>query len=283
MKNNNYDVQLRQLAAKYGFRPSKTYGQNFLIDEAVVEKIVRLSRATRTDMVVEIGPGFGVLTRALAAASGRVISFEIEKKLTKYWDEQLVKYSNLQIIWGNALKTFPEISKTLSDHYQVVANLPYQITAAVIRMFLEAPWPPARLTLMVQKEVGERICARPGAMSRLAVSVQYRFDPRFEFIVSASAFWPPPRVDSAVITLNHKNNVAPVSEDKWFFTVVKAGFSNRRKFLIKNLSGLVGNKKKPELSAIFDSLSLLPSVRAQELSVEAWQKLAREINPKSEV
>ena len=268
---------LKNLASKYGFEPSKTYGQNFLIDETVIQKILSVAHIKKTDSVVEVGPGFGVLTRALSEVAGEVYSFEIEKKLLEYWEKELHKYPNIKIFWGNVLKTFPDFCENFSKEYFVVANLPYQITSPVIRMFLEATHPPKKLTLMVQKEVGERICADPGDMSLLAVSVQYYCDVKFEFKVPASAFWPYPRVDSAVININHRKEKVGAEEEKWFFSVVKQGFSNRRKLLIKNLSGLSVVKNKAELLAIFDKLSLLKTARAQELSVQNWRELALEL------
>jgi 16S rRNA (adenine1518-N6/adenine1519-N6)-dimethyltransferase len=277
MKHDEEEVLLGRLASKYGIKPSKTYGQNFLIDETVVEKIISLSEIKKTDTVVEIGPGFGVLTRSLVANAGQVISFEIEKKLADYWNGLLLQFTNLKLVWGNALKTFPEVEKDFPENYKVVANLPYQITSAAIRMLLEAKHPPERMTLMVQKEVGERICAKPGDMSLLAVSVQYYADPHFELVVPSSSFWPAPKVDSAVITINKHQTTNDKAEEKWFFTVVKQGFSNRRKLLSKNISGLIDNQKRKELAGIFQKLSLLPTVRAQELSISDWQKLASEI------
>jgi 16S rRNA (adenine1518-N6/adenine1519-N6)-dimethyltransferase len=275
MSNENH---FQNLAAKYGLQPGRTYGQNFLIDESVIQKILKISNTDSTDTVVEVGPGFGILTFALAAASGKVISFEIEKKLKKFWEDAQKKYPNVEIHWGNVLKTFPEISKNLPPYYKVVANLPYQITSAVIRMFLETPNPPTSLTLMVQKEVGERICADPGQMSLLSVSVQYYAKPHLELIVPSSSFWPPPRVDSAIISLrNLGKNESPVAE-KEFFSMVKAGFANRRKLLIKNLTGFVGKSGREGLNEIFEKMSLSKTVRAQELSMSEWHLLATEIN-----
>ncbi|MFA6105779.1 MAG: 16S rRNA (adenine(1518)-N(6)/adenine(1519)-N(6))-dimethyltransferase RsmA [Patescibacteria group bacterium] len=271
-------VHIQHLATKYGLQPGRTYGQNFLIDEEVIRRIITLSNADRTDTIVEIGPGFGVLTTALAEVTGRVISFEIEKKLKPYWEDIQTKFPNIEILWGNALKTFPEIAKGLPDHYKVVANLPYQITSAAIRMFLEVPHPPSKLTLMVQKEVGERICAAPGQMSLLSVSVQYYAEPHLELTVPSSAFWPPPKVDSAVVTLRRREGVRYSPEDEQFFAVVKAGFAARRKLLIKNLSGYAGSKHRKELMEIFAKLKLLPTARAQELSMPTWRELAKEIN-----
>jgi 16S rRNA (adenine1518-N6/adenine1519-N6)-dimethyltransferase len=263
---------LQNLAALYGLRPSRNYGQNFLMDEAVIQKIVSLSGADQTDTVVEVGPGFGVLTLALAEKAGRVLSFEIEKKLQPYWDEVKNKYPNIEVVWGNVLRMFPEQSRSLPEHYKVIANLPYQITSAAVRMFLESPRPPAKLTLMVQKEVAERICAKPGDMSLLSVSVQYYAEPRLELVVPSSAFWPAPKVDSAVITLKRFPGLTAQPEEL-FFRLVKAGFSNRRKLLVKNIEHIAGKKKKNDLLLLFDRLGILKTARAQELSVAKWREL----------
>lgn len=242
------------------------------MDEAVIQKIVSLSGADQTDTVVEVGPGFGVLTLALAEKAGRVLSFEIEKKLQPYWDEVKNKYPNIEVVWGNVLRMFPEQSRSLPEHYKVIANLPYQITSAAVRMFLESPRPPAKLTLMVQKEVAERICAKPGDMSLLSVSVQYYAEPRLELVVPSSAFWPAPKVDSAVITLKRFPGLTAQPEEL-FFRLVKAGFSNRRKLLVKNIEHIAGKKKKNDLLLLFDRLGILKTARAQELSVAKWREL----------
>lgn len=171
---------LQHLSAKYGLNPTKRYGQNFLINEEVIEKIIEIAGLEKSDTVVEVGPGFGVLTLELAQRVEKVVSFEIEKKLKPYWEEKQENLPNVEIVWGNVLKEF--LISNFQFPFKVVANLPYQITSAVIRMFLEADKPSnaerglksrlarlEKMTLMVQKEVGERICAAPGEMSLLSV------------------------------------------------------------------------------------------------------------------
>ncbi|MEK7625020.1 MAG: 16S rRNA (adenine(1518)-N(6)/adenine(1519)-N(6))-dimethyltransferase RsmA [Patescibacteria group bacterium] len=302
---------LHHLFSKYGLRPSRQYGQNYLIDEEVINKILELANISKDDTVVEVGPGFGVLTFPLAEKAGRVISYEIEKKLQPYWNEKIAQHKNIEVVWGNVLREFAKplsnsllcggervatlasteerAGRGLAGRYKVIANLPYQITSAVIRLFLETDNPPESMVLMVQKEVGERICAEPGDMSLLSVSVQYYAEPKFEFIVPRTCFWPAPRVDSAVITIKPKTspNLSSVEERKLyprlhrgegegevsFFDLVKAGFANRRKLLSKNLEPLVGKKNKEQLKKTFEELGLLPTVRAQELSVEEWKTL----------
>lgn len=270
---------LYHLASKHDLRPSKKYGQNYLIDEEVINKILEVASVSKKDTVVEVGPGFGVLTFPLAERAGKVVSFEIEKKLQPYWNEKLIQYKNIELVWGNVLREFKN-SDSRFKNYKVVANLPYQVTSAVIRLFLEAENPPETMTLMVQKEVAERICAEPGDMSLLAVSVQYYADPKLEFIVPRTAFWPSPQVDSAVITVKQKNRKTEKQIDvdvEKFFDLVKAGFANRRKLLLKNLEPYVKKSagwRKEKLKQTFDDLGLLPTARAQELSVEQWKELS---------
>jgi len=225
-----------------------------------------------TDTVVEIGPGFGVLTFGLAENASRVISFEIERKLKDYWEKN--RPENVEIVWGNVLREFEKIK---IGKYKVVANLPYQITSNVIRKFLEIDNPPQEMVLMVQKEVGERICANPGEMSLLSVATQYYAKPEIVMQVPRSSFWPAPEVDSAVIKLKIIEQEINKKEIKNFFEVVHVGFAQRRKFLIKNLEPLVG-KNRQVLKDIFKKIGLDEKVRAQELSVEQWKFLARELH-----
>lgn len=287
---------LLYLCKKYGLAPSKKYGQNFLVDPGVIEAIIAAADIGPADTVVEVGPGFGVLTLPLAARAQRVISFEIEKKLQPYWEEAKNKRTNVEIIWGNVLREFDRFCHSAPDFtsvvrmtspYKVVANLPYQITSPVIRLFLEAKPPPGLSVLTVQKEVAERICARPGGMSLLSVAVQYYADAEIVAAVPRSAFWPAPKVDSAVVRITARPRPAPPLKgegfegkslfNKFFFTLVKAGFSNRRKFLLKNILPIFGKEDKARLAETFFAAHLTPQARAQELSVGEWLELARAI------
>lgn len=266
---------LISLCRKYNLQPSSHYGQNFLIHPEPVEKMITAAGLSSDDTVVEVGPGFGVLTFALAAKAKKVLAFEIEKKIAGYW--QTHKPENVEVIWGNILKEIGNLEFGILPAgrqvgvYKVVANLPYQITSPVIRFFLEAENPPELMVLMVQKEVAERICAKAGDMSVLAVAVQYYAEAEIITQVPCSYFWPEPRVNSAVIKLTVSNKQEKIKD---FFQIVKIGFANRRKLLIKNLESVVGKKNRPKLEQIFAELNLNPKVRAQELSVEDWKKLA---------
>lgn len=272
---------LLHLCKKYGLAPSKKYGQNYLIDPAAIETIVTAANLASGDIIVEVGPGFGVLTLALAEKAQKVISFEIEKKLQPYWNEIIEKkharlpslrsgvsgQGNIEVVWGNVLRSFA----VPTAPYKVVANLPYQITSPVIRLFLEAERRPESLVLMVQKEVAERICAKPGDLSVLAVSVQYYADPKLVMVVPRTSFWPSPAVDSAVITIiPHPLAFNNPDKTAGFFKIVKAGFAQRRKLLAKNILPVIGKKHATDLKQVFADLGLAPTARAQELPLETW-------------
>lgn len=271
---------LIEICKKYNLSPSKKYGQNFLISKNVIDRIIEESNLKETNTVVEIGPGFGVLTLALAKQVKKVISFEIEKKLEEYWADIVsqTRNDNIEIIWGDVLREI-ESQKSIKsiNSYKVVANLPYQITSNVIRKFLGLENKPDEMILMVQKEVGERICAKPGQMSLLAASVQFYTDPKILFNVKRTKFWPEPKVDSVVIKLKIKDFKLDINE-KDFFRIVKVGFSSKRKMLLKNLKALGKNQK--ELEDVFKNLGLDLKIRAQELDVEKWVQIARVLNNK---
>ncbi|OGH92809.1 MAG: ribosomal RNA small subunit methyltransferase A [Candidatus Magasanikbacteria bacterium RIFOXYD1_FULL_40_23] len=289
---------LKHLCQKYSLTPSKKYGQNYLVNPEPIEKMVNAAEIKKDDVVVEVGPGFGVLTLALAEKAKKVISFEIEKKLTTYWknitghpersegsllanerdssaEPQNDKYKNIEIVWGNILYEFKGDGLKAGE-YKVVANLPYQITSHVIRKFLEMENNPDMLVLMVQKEVAERICAQAGDMSVLAVSVQYYGKPEIVTFVPRSSFWPMPAVDSAVIKIKiNKDNAGAKNNSESFFKLVKAGFSSRRKMLIKNLSAVADRQA---LRNLFKELGIDEKVRAQELSVEQWKEIVAKLS-----
>lgn len=264
---------LQQLCQQYRLKPSKKYGQNFLIQPEPIQQMIKAAELSRRDAVVEVGPGFGVLTLPLVEQAKRVIAYEIEKKLKKYWDDILpsIPAGKLEIVWGNVLNA-PRLPSVVS--YKVVASLPYQITSSVIRKFLEADQPPELMVLMAQAEVAERICAQSGQMSLLAVAVQYYALPEIIAKAPRTYFWPSPQVDSAVIRLKvNKDRKAKAISQK-FFQIVKAGFANRRKLLINNLINFVGKDKKAKMKRIFKQVGLNEQARAQELSVGQWVELS---------
>lgn len=267
---------LQALCKECSLNPSKKYGQNYLITDAPVKKMIEAAEINRKDIVIEIGPGFGILTFPLVTKSQRVIAFEIEKKLENYWQEEIKnnKLSDLEIIYGNVLNKIQDIVNKIQE-YKVVANLPYQITSNILRVLLELENKPESITVMVQKEVADRICAKPGGMSVLAVSVQYFGDPKIITKVPRGCFWPSPKVDSAVLhikTRKPENQKTKRHGDDLFFKVVKAGFVNKRKQLWRNLSeGL--KIDKDIVKNLLKEITNNELIRAESLSVSQWERL----------
>ncbi len=273
-KNLLKPSHLKELCKKYNLSPSKKYGQNYLITDAPIKKMIEVAELKKTDTVIEIGPGFGVLTFVLVEKVKRVIAFEIERKLIDYWEEN--KSNNLEIVWGNVLSELTTYSLRLTA-YKVVANIPYQITSNLLRVLLEAENKPESITVMVQKEVAERICAKPGDMSVLAVSVQYYGEPKIVVRVSKGNFWPSPKVDSAVLHIRIKDKgIRNKRFDEEFFKVVKAGFTNKRKQLWRNLSEGLKLSKEDVKKILIDVVGN-EKVRAEDLSVDNWKDVVSKL------
>jgi len=265
---------VKKLLKKYGIRPSKRMGQNFLVDKTVSKKIIRASNLSKGDTVVEIGPGIGNLTLELAEKANTVISIEKDKEMARALREILKMNNiyNVRVIEKDALKI--NLSLYIKKPYKVVANIPYYITSPLIRKFLEASRKPKEILLMVQKEVAERICAKPPKMNLLAVSVQAYSNPKILFSVSKKSFWPQPKVGSALIELTPKENGLQEVSRKNFFEVVKAGFSQPRKKLINNLSKKMKLDKQNVRKWLLEN-GVGEHERAQNLTLNNWQKLAK--------
>ena len=262
-------------------KAKKSLGQNFLQDETVLAKIIKYADLNDQDVVLEIGPGKGALTELLAEKCKKVLAIELDDRLIPVLEENFQYDENVEIIHDDILKiNLPELveQKVFSKEaksYKVIANIPYYITAPIIRLLLETKFPPSEIMLMVQKEVVERITAKKGAMSILAVSVQYYAKAEYLFTVSKNSFDPVPKVDSAVIKIqsNVKRQTSNEEEIKKFFRIVRAGFSAKRKTLENNLSNGLHIDKKEALEKI-ESIGFVKNTRAQELGVEDWKKLA---------
>lgn len=260
------------LLRRFNLRPKKSLGQNFLMDEGALAKVVAAAELNADDIVLEIGPGLGSLTRHLAKAAQRVIAVELDQTLLPALEYVLAGYHNVQIIHGDILQ-LPTSSLQLPNTYKVVANIPYYITSAVIRRLLEAEPRPSRMVLTVQREVAERMCAAPDDMSLLAVSVQFYSQPTIAARISAGAFYPRPDVDSAVVRLDVRPAPAVAVEDvNHFFRVVKAGFSQKRKQLRNALSGglRLDNKAVDDVLA---QAGIDPKRRAETLTLDEWGAL----------
>lgn len=264
-------TQLKELCIKYSLSPSKEYGQNYLISDKPILAMLEAADLTSSDTVFEVGPGFGVLTFALLEKAKKVIAFEIEKKLLPYWEEKEKNYPNLHMVWGNVLFKLEEETKK-EGKYKIIANLPYQITSHFLRTVFSLDNKPEQVLLMVQKEVGERMQARPGNMSLLSLSVQYYGKVKIIEKVPAGSFWPVPKVDSCVVEIRDIEETDPI-EEKWFFRLAKAGFQNKRKQLWKNISvglHLPSEETKQRVEKICGN----EKIRAEELGVENWKHLA---------
>ncbi|MGD8625592.1 MAG: 16S rRNA (adenine(1518)-N(6)/adenine(1519)-N(6))-dimethyltransferase RsmA [Anaerolineae bacterium] len=263
------------LLRAHGLRPRKGLGQNFLLDATALARIVDAADLTAQDAVVEVGAGVGNLTRLLAARAGQVLAVELDENLVEILRLETAGLANVAVQQGDVLATRDYGFAHLG--YKVVGNLPYYITSAVLRHFLEGQPRPSLLVVTVQREVAERIVAGPGEMSLLAVSVQFYGRPRVVARVPAGAFYPSPKVDSAVLHIETGGEAAlalpPGLEEKSFFRVVRAGFSQRRKMLRNALSGGLG-QKPPVIEAALHRAEIDPRRRAETLSLEEWARVA---------
>ncbi|MCZ7549829.1 MAG: 16S rRNA (adenine(1518)-N(6)/adenine(1519)-N(6))-dimethyltransferase RsmA [Anaerolineales bacterium] len=261
-----------QILKAHGLRADKSLGQNFLQDPYALEKIVAAAEIRPTDAVLEIGPGLGALTRHLAAAAGQVAAVELDGRLILVLQEVLTGYTNVKIVRGDVL-SLPLAEIVPATDYLVVANIPYYITSALLRRLLETTPRPRRVVLTVQKEVAERICAGPGDMSLLALSVQVYGTPRVVTTIPAGAFYPAPKVDSAVVRMDSPPApFIPYSLLDTFFALAKAGFSQKRKTLRNSLSA--GLRKSPaEAESLLRAAGIDPMRRAETLSLEEWREL----------
>jgi len=266
--------QTKYFLEKTGLRPSKARGQNFCIDENVIEQMVGTARILPNDTVLEVGPGFGFLTLALIQKAGQVIAVELDRKLAELLIKMQESHKNLEIIQEDILRFK---SETLKD-YKIVANLPYSITAAFLKKFLTAANQPKTITLLLQSEVAERICARPGQMSLLAIAIQLYGRPKIVAKIDRSSFWPVPKVDSAILQID---GIAPfpypgeISEKK-FWQVVRSGFCAKRKQLKNNLASSL-HWSPEKVSAALVKIGLDPRCRAQEIAIGQWLQIAKKL------
>ncbi len=268
--------QTKKICKLYDINPARSRGQNFLINEDVYEKILDEADLNKDDIVLEVGPGLGFLTERIARKVKKVIAVELDDKLAELLKTRLLtdKINNVELVNEDIIQYIQKSKIKNLKSYKVVANLPYNISSIFLRTIFELKNKPSSLTLMLQKEVAERIVADRGEMSLLAVSVQLYAEGKIITKVPGSDFWPSPEVDSAVIKLDLKKEKIDIDE-KRFFQLVKFGFSAKRKMLKNNLAGgfRIAHKEAEEkiVKAGFD-----PKTRAQELSVDDWKKLLRE-------
>ena len=276
-------AQTKGLLRRFDLRARKGLGQHFLIDEDVLQAVTSAAELTSADVVMEVGPGLGVLTKELAKQAGWVITIELDSKLATILGQTLASFSNVTIINEDVLQISPqavlqEQKKRFSQavnlsSYKVVANLPYYITSPVLRHFLEASFKPKIMVLMVQKEVAEAIVAEPGDMSVLSISVQFYGRPEIIHYVPANCFYPAPEVDSAILRVALYNKPAvDVTDEAGFFGLVRAGFAAPRKQICNSLAhGLEWTKAK--VSSLLEEAEIAPQRRAEMLSLDEWAHL----------
>jgi len=269
-------AQTRELCRLYNIKPQHSLGQNFLINSNIYEEIINKSELKKEDLVLEIGPGFGFLTSRLARKSKKVIAVDLDKSITDVLKIALVsqEIENVEIINENILDfDSSDYFEKIKDNYKIVANLPYNITSIFLRKFLSHPSKPDLMVLLLQKEVAERIVAKPGKMSLLSLSVQYYSEPELIEIVKNDNFWPSPKVDSAIIKLRIKKSfILKEKEEDVFFRLLKFGFSSKRKMLKNNLSNALKISSLEIEKRLLEN-GLDAKVRAQNLGLNDWEKL----------
>ncbi|WAW15033.1 16S rRNA (adenine(1518)-N(6)/adenine(1519)-N(6))-dimethyltransferase RsmA [Peptostreptococcus equinus] len=276
-----------EVVNKHGFRFSKSLGQNFLIDDNIIDKIVEGANAGKNDKIIEVGPGIGTLTRALASKSEKVLVVEIDKSLIPILEDTLSDFDNIKVVNEDIIKADV---KTLIDQnldggpVKLVANLPYYITTPIIMRFLEESINVSDIVVMVQKEVAERMNAKPGKkdFGALSVAVQYYCDTEIVAKVPRHLFVPQPNVDSIVIALRVRpEKKYKVDNEELFFKAVKAAFGQRRKTLLNSLTSM-GILDKSKISEVLLESNIDEKRRGETLSLEEFASLANNINKKLE-
>jgi 16S rRNA (adenine1518-N6/adenine1519-N6)-dimethyltransferase len=281
-------ARTRAILDKYGFSFKKSLGQNFLIDTNILRRIVDHAELTEESGAIEIGPGIGALTEQLARRSKKVLAFEIDQRLLPILEETLSPYPHVSIINEDVLKadvkTAIEQEFDGVDDIMVVANLPYYVTTPIIMKLLEDKLPIRGIVCMLQKEVADRISARPGTKEygSLSIAVQYYTEAETAMIVPKTVFVPQPNVDSAVIKLTKRKEPAvAVKSESFFFQVTKASFAQRRKTLLNNLTSQLpeGKQKKEQILSSLEQAEIEPGRRGETLSIEEFARLSDALLP----
>jgi len=272
-------TQIKSLLQKYNLKPNKTMGQNFLINEDTLEKIIKAADLNKNDLVLEVGPGLGILTKELSKKAKKIITIEKDKQMVEALKQELKDYENIEIIHGDVLEILRGRSlkcihfKERPLSYKVIANIPYYLTSHLIRMLLELENQPEEITLLIQKEVAQRICTSSPKMNLLAISVQFYGKPKIISYIPKENFWPKPEIDSAIIKITDIRKPENINIKK-FFKLVKAGFSSPRKQLINNLSQNLSVNKE-EIKKALTECNLNIQARAENLEIKDWVNLLK--------
>lgn len=272
----------KEIIAKYGFSFKKSLGQNFLIDQNILNNIVAAAELDKTKGALEIGPGIGALTQRLAEAAGKVTAVEIDNRLIPILRDVLADERHTTVIHGDVLKL--DLKQLFEEQFagvsgvSVVANLPYYVTTPILMKLLEEKLPLEHIVVMIQKEVAERMAAKPGGKEygSLSIAVQYYCVPKVVCTVPHTVFIPQPNVDSAVIKLSLRDKPAvDVPDEDHFFRVVQASFAQRRKTLANNLTAFVGKDRREALTELLLKNEIDPTRRGETLSLEEFARISR--------
>ncbi len=269
MNLSNLD-ELQTFLQQSHLRPKDYLGQNFLVDEDALAKIIEAAELQPSDTVLEVGPGLGVLTGELAPRVGKLIAVEKDRNIIPILKKHMKRFGNVEIYQEDILRF--HAAKFIDGDYKVVANIPYYITSKLLQHFLELETPPKLLVLMVQKEVGERVIAKPGELSVLGISVQIYADAEIMRAVPKTSFWPVPKVDSVILKITPHDKYPEITDKKIFFRLIKLAFAGKRKQIHNTLTN--GLKlPKDKIFEMLKSAGIEPTTRPQDVEIGEWIKL----------
>lgn len=291
MTENNIDrisniIRTQDILRRHDFNFKKKFGQNFLTDHNILTKITETADLSKEVNVIEIGPGIGSLSQYLLEEAAEVMAFEIDKSLIPILEETMAPYDNFTLVSADILKVdlLSEIQKFKNPNLpiKVVANLPYYITTPILMHLIESKIPFSEFVVMMQKEVADRIAARPKtkAYGSLSIAVQYYMEASVAFIVPRTVFIPAPNVDSAILKMVRREEpLVEVEDEEWFFKTMHSSFVHRRKTLMNNMQAAFGKESKPEIEKLLAQAEISPTIRGEALSIEEFAKLADALLP----
>ncbi len=266
---------LKSILQHYNLSPNKTYGQNFLMDETILEDMIDRADVTKKDLVMEVGPGVGNLTERLLGRAKKVISVEKDPQFINVLKSLKKQHDNFEYELGDILTI--DFKKLVDKDYKVVANIPYYITGKIVQLFLKSEHKPLSMTLLMQKEVAKNIVAKPGQLNLLAISTQLYADAEIVTIVPSHKFYPAPKVDSAVVHITlHKKLKYKIEDEKKLFRVLKACFAGKRKQLHNTLTNNL-KLDKSEVDKVLQELKIEKTARPQQLTLDQWLALTNKL------